>query len=143
MITNRNLCFLKAQKYRNKNDEPNIWRIPNTQTPPDNGLAGIENVCKFSGAISQKQRKIPIINVFSGFSLNQPVPRPTVVVSANKNKYQVEWYRGCLAHAVMSVFNSVIANRHQPNLYMYNAHGGRGGGCRRLPHTYESAVSRM
>ena len=59
---------------------------------------------------------------------NDPT-RPPAVMTAKKKK-QKKRYPGCLAHAVRGVFYSVVADRRQPNLYIYQVYGrgGVGGG---------------
>ena len=53
--------------------------------------------------------------------------RPPAMATAKKQKR----YPGCLGHAVIGVFYSVVANRHQPNVYImlvYGEHVGEKGG---------------
>ena len=40
------------------------------------------------------------------------------MVTAKKEEKKVPWFPGCLPHAVIGVFYSVDANRHQPNLHI-------------------------
>ena len=49
-------------------------------------------------------------------SAQNDLTRPPAVVTAKKKPQRNP---GCLAHAVRGVFYCVVANRHQPNLYIY------------------------
>ena len=47
-----------------------------------------------------------------------------MVTAKNKNKTvnNSKWYAGCVAHVVIGVVYSVVDNRWQPNLYIYEVY---------------------
>ena len=91
-----------------------VWPLPET-------AMGILCNC-LVGALPDKRYEIRSFNL-CGVTAVLPgtncVTRPPTMPTANK-KWKRPGYPDCLAHAVIGAFYSVIANRRQTNLYMYN-----------------------
>ena len=75
------------------------------------------------GALPYTRYTLPVSDSITSLLRRKALPprtnhlsRPPAVVTAPKKTQQR--YASCLAHAVRSVFFSVVANRRQPNLYI-------------------------
>ena len=88
-----------------------VWSLPETVT----GL-----LCKcHMGALRKTLRDpiIPLVGSKGSPPRTNDLTRPPVAATAKKKRKSM--HPGCLAHVVSGMFYSAVANRRQPNLYIY------------------------